>query len=128
MHARFDFTDKHVFIFGGTSGINLGIARCFAEAGAHVAVASRSEDKVEAAVSALRKLGPGAEGFALDVRDPEAVEAALADYAKKHGDLDVLISGAAGNFPPFTRIAGARTTTGVTSTGPGSAVPSGKWA
>jgi NAD(P)-dependent dehydrogenase (short-subunit alcohol dehydrogenase family) len=99
MHARFDFTDKHVFIFGGTSGINLGIARCFAEAGAHLAVASRSEDKVEAAVSALRELGPGAEGFALDVRDPEAVEAALADYAKNHGELDVLISGAAGNFP-----------------------------
>jgi NAD(P)-dependent dehydrogenase (short-subunit alcohol dehydrogenase family) len=99
MSARFDFSGKHVFVFGGTSGINLGIARRFAEAGAHVSVASRSEDKVNAAVALLREAGPGAEGYALDVRDAEAVEAALADYAGKFGELDILISGAAGNFP-----------------------------
>ena len=34
MSASFDFTNQHVFIFGGTSGINLGIAKCFAAAGA----------------------------------------------------------------------------------------------
>lgn len=99
MHASFDFSGKHVFIFGGTSGINLGIARSFAAAGAHVAVASRSEDKVNAAVAELAELGPGSEGYSLDVRDAEAVDAALADYAGKHGELDVLVSGAAGNFP-----------------------------
>ena len=29
----FDFTGKHVFVAGGTSGINLGIAHAFAKAG-----------------------------------------------------------------------------------------------
>lgn len=99
MSASFDFSNQHVFVFGGTSGINLGIARSFASAGAHVSVASRSEDKVNAAVEALRELGPGAEGYPLDVRDAEAVEAALVDHAGKFGELDVLVSGAAGNFP-----------------------------
>lgn len=99
MSASFDFSNQHVFIFGGTSGINLGIAKSFATAGAHVSVASRSQEKVDAAVESLRELGPGAEGYSLDVRDAEAVEAALADHAGKFGDLDILVSGAAGNFP-----------------------------
>ncbi len=99
MHASFDFSDKTVFIFGGTSGINLGIARCFASAGAKLAVASRSEDKVNAAVVELGDLGAEAAGYPLDVRDADAVTAALEDYAGKTGELDVLVSGAAGNFP-----------------------------
>ncbi len=99
MSASFDFSNQHVFIFGGTSGINLGIAKSFAAAGAHVSVASRSQEKVDAAVESLRELGPGAEGYSLDVRDADAVEAALADHAGKFGELDILVSGAAGNFP-----------------------------
>ena len=99
MSASFSFKDSQVFVFGGTSGINLGIARCFAAAGAHVAVASRSQEKVDAAVEELSALGSDSSGYALDVRDAEAVEAALAEHCGKSGDLDVLVSGAAGNFP-----------------------------
>ncbi|MDX1508235.1 MAG: SDR family oxidoreductase [Woeseiaceae bacterium] len=101
MTARFDFSGSQVFVFGGTSGINLGIARRFAEAGAGVAVASRSQDKVDAAVRELSELGAAAKGYALDVRDAEAVAAALEQHAADVGELDVLISGAAGNFPAF---------------------------
>ena len=99
MTASFDFKDSNVFVFGGTSGINLGIARCFAAAGANVAVASRSREKVNAAVVALEELGSKSRGYSLDVRDAEAVKAALADHAAEAGELDILISGAAGNFP-----------------------------
>lgn len=98
MSATFDFSGKRVFVFGGTSGINLGIAMRFAEAGADVAVASRSQEKVDAAVAKLAALGSSSAGYALDVRDNEAVEAALAEHG---GELDVLVSGAAGNFPAF---------------------------
>ncbi|MEM9386787.1 MAG: SDR family oxidoreductase [Pseudomonadota bacterium] len=98
MTATFDFTGKQVFVFGGTSGINLGIAQCFANAGASVAVASRSQDKVDAAVATL---GAGATGYSLDVRDVDAVSDALARHAEAAGPLDILISGAAGNFPAF---------------------------
>ena len=52
MNATFDFTGRAVFVAGGTSGINLGIARAFARAGARLGVGSRSRDKVDAAVAA----------------------------------------------------------------------------
>ncbi|MCB9793152.1 MAG: SDR family oxidoreductase [Alphaproteobacteria bacterium] len=90
---------RHVLIAGGTSGINLGIAQGFAEAGDKVSVFSRSQDKVDAAVADLAERGPGAWGGTADVRDPEAVQAVLAAAVEAHGPIDVLISGAAGNFP-----------------------------
>lgn len=90
---------RHVFVAGGTSGINLGIAKGFAAHGDAVSVVSRSADKVEAAVAALRALGPSAFGTTADVRDADAVSAALAAAVEAHGPIDVLISGAAGNFP-----------------------------
>jgi NAD(P)-dependent dehydrogenase (short-subunit alcohol dehydrogenase family) len=46
-----------VFVAGGTSGINLGIAEGFAAAGARVAVMCRSKEKVDAAVTRLQALG-----------------------------------------------------------------------
>ncbi len=101
MSASFEFTGKRVFVFGGTSGINLGIARCFAGAGADVAVASRSQDKVDAAVAELSDLGSKSHGYSLDVRNLDAVKDALAQHAKDAGDIDILVSGAAGNFPAF---------------------------
>ncbi len=93
------FKDQHVLVAGGTSGINLGIARGFAAAGARLSVFSRSQEKVDAAVAELQDLGAGAHGGTADVRDPEAVQAVLADAVAAHGPIDVLISGAAGNFP-----------------------------
>lgn len=99
MDVPFDFRGKHVFVFGGTSGINLGVAECFAECGARVAVASRSRDKVDAAVARLKSHGGEAAGFCADVRDPDAVAAALAGAAQAFGSIDALVSGAAGNFP-----------------------------
>jgi len=98
MNATFDLSGKAVLVFGGTSGINLGIAHAFADAGATVGVASRRQDKVDVAVAALGRSGRGALGFPLDVRQPDAVAAAAAAYAEACGPIDVLVSGAAGNF------------------------------
>lgn len=89
---------RHVLVAGGTSGINLGIAKGFAKSGAKVSVFSRSQDKVDAAVAALAELGPAAHGGTADVRDPEAVQQVLAEAVAAHGKIDVLVSGAAGNF------------------------------
>lgn len=96
MKATFDFTGARVMVFGGTSGINLGIARRFAGTGATVAVIGRKQEKLDAAVATL---GDDAKGYALDVRDFDAVEGACKAFADDTGGIDVLISGAAGNFP-----------------------------
>lgn len=54
----FDYQGKYVVVVGGTSGINLCIAKAFAVAGAHVAVASRNPEKVAAAVALLNEANP----------------------------------------------------------------------
>lgn len=99
MAVAIDFTDRTVFVAGGTSGINLAVAEAFARHGARVAVLSRSREKVDAAVAALERHGGEAAGFAADVRDCPAVERALEGARGRFGELDVLVSGAAGNFP-----------------------------
>lgn len=86
---------KVAFIAGGTSGINLGIARRYAELGAKVAVAGRNPEK---AANAAAEIGHGAIGLACDVRDYAQIQAALQEAKERLGPLDIVISGAAGNF------------------------------
>jgi NAD(P)-dependent dehydrogenase (short-subunit alcohol dehydrogenase family) len=94
-----NFDDHNVLVVGGTSGINLGIAEAFAEQGANVAVASRSQEKVDSAVARLATFGNRTAGFAADVRDVTALEAGVASVAEALGTIDTLIVGQAGNFP-----------------------------
>jgi NAD(P)-dependent dehydrogenase (short-subunit alcohol dehydrogenase family) len=98
MLTNFDFKARHVMVFGGTTGINFGIARAFAIQGAYVTVVSRKRSNVDAAASTLSKITPHVLGLCADVRDADAVEKALSEAKEKFGLLDVLISGAAGNF------------------------------
>ena len=94
-----DFRDRHVCVFGGTSGINLGVAERFAQHGAKLSVASRTPEKIDTAVARLRGFGVEAAGFRADVRDLAEVGAALEGAVRAFGQIDVLVSGAAGNFP-----------------------------
>jgi NAD(P)-dependent dehydrogenase (short-subunit alcohol dehydrogenase family) len=96
--SAFDFTGRHLFVAGGSSGINFGVAQAFARAGARVSLISRSADKVASAAAQLEALGTQALGMAADVRQPEAVGEALAAAHERFGPIDVLLSGAAGNF------------------------------
>lgn len=100
MTSPFDFQNKNVLVVGGTSGINRGIAESFAKAGARVAVVSRSQEKVDNTIASLKECGAAdATGFAADVRDAEAIKTGVAELHKRWGNFDVVVSGAAGNFP-----------------------------
>jgi NAD(P)-dependent dehydrogenase (short-subunit alcohol dehydrogenase family) len=94
----FDFKGRHVFVAGGSSGINLGIAEAFAAHGASVSILGRSQEKLDAALVPLRGHGGQAQGHSADVRDAAAVAAALERAHDELGPIDVLVSGAAGNF------------------------------
>lgn len=93
-----EFAGKHVFVAGASSGINLEIAHTFARAGAKLTILSRSAEKIEAAAQGIRDIGAEATGIACDVRDHAGLETAFAAAATAYGPVDVLISGAAGNF------------------------------
>jgi NAD(P)-dependent dehydrogenase (short-subunit alcohol dehydrogenase family) len=90
---------KTVFISGGTSGINLGIALSFARSGAAVLVFGRDGSKASAAAAQIREQsGAAAMGASADVRDFDSI-VRLFDLAKTElGQPDVVIAGAAGNF------------------------------
>lgn len=89
---------KVAFITGGSSGINLGIAEAFVKAGAHVTINGRNVEKLEAAVKGLQAHG-SARGVAADVRQYDAMAQALQGTRDAHGEIDILVCGAAGNFP-----------------------------
>lgn len=98
MDIRFDFTDRSIIVFGGTTGINFGIAEEFARAGARVAVVSRRQENVDAAVRRLRTITATATGYVADVREFGSVAETFAMFTEEFGPVDVLVSGAAGNF------------------------------
>ena len=112
--------DRVAFVTGGGTGITGGVARALAEAGANVALVSRSLDHLEPAAKAINdarannaqgtsptvREGSHAanasigEAFAIaaDVRKPEEVEKAIAATVARFGKIDIVVNGAAGNF------------------------------
>jgi NAD(P)-dependent dehydrogenase (short-subunit alcohol dehydrogenase family) len=86
---------KTAFVAGGTSGINLAIAKRYAALGAAVAVVGRDPEKAKKAAA---DIAPNALGLSADVRDYGAIRGALEHAAGELGKFDIVISGAAGNF------------------------------
>lgn len=105
--VSFDFTGTNVLVFGGTSGINLGIADAFARAGAGVGIVGRNVEKAKAAADAMSAQSPNAgishvptpKHYIADVRNYEAVAEVYERFIEDFGPIDTLVSGAAGNFP-----------------------------
>ena len=93
------FKGKTVFVTGGGSGINLGIGKTFAALGANIAICGRKKERLEAAAQELRALGAKVVAEVADVREYEALQAAMAKCRGELGPIDVLVCGAAGNFP-----------------------------
>jgi NAD(P)-dependent dehydrogenase (short-subunit alcohol dehydrogenase family) len=89
---------KTTLITGGGSGLGRSMALRLAGLGAKVAVVGRRKDPLHETASAIRQAGGTAAFATCDVRDPEAVTAAVDAVERELGPVNQLINNAAGNF------------------------------
>jgi len=101
---RRDLLDgKVALITGGATGLGLEIAHAVGEHGGRVAICSRKEDNLRAAVDELAAAGIEAMYSVCDVRQYDQVVAVIDAVLERYAQLDILVNNAAGNFPaPIT--------------------------
>lgn len=87
----------NALVTGGTKGIGFAIAEAMVASGGSVVITGRDEGRVRSAVTALAKsCAPGGRivGAVADMRDREAVEAAIEKTVSTFGSIDTLINNA----------------------------------
>ncbi len=89
---------RRALVTGGSTGLGLSCAKALAAEGASVIVASRSAEKLTAAVA---QLGDNAGWVAADVSDTDEVAGVVAQATERMGGLDILVANAGGP-PPGT--------------------------
>ncbi len=95
---RFRLDGKTAVVTGGSLGIGYGIAMGLAEAGANVAIASRREAQLKAAVQDLESTGIKVLGVKTDVLVAEEVEALAKCAASELGPIGIWVNNAGGNL------------------------------
>ena len=88
---------KRILITGGGTGLGKSMAARFLELGAEVAICGRRQEVLKAAAAELDKTDGRISWRQLDIRDPEAVEAAVESLWREK-PLDALVNNAAGNI------------------------------
>ncbi len=91
----FSLKDKVALVTGASQGIGRDTALTLAEAGAKVAVAARSEEKLAALVKDIVASGGEALVVKMDVADAEQIKAGFKQVVEKFGRLDILVNNAA---------------------------------
>lgn len=88
---------RRILVTGGGSGLGLAMTKRFLALGARVAIAGRSEERLQAALAEL-DAGEACIAQSADVRDPASVQAMVDAVLARTGGIDVLVNNAAGNF------------------------------
>ena len=89
---------KTTIITGGGSGLGRSMAVRMAGLGARVAVLGRRPAPLEDTARAIREAGGRAAAVPCDIRDPEAVRAAVDAVERELGRVNQVVNNAAGNF------------------------------
>jgi NAD(P)-dependent dehydrogenase (short-subunit alcohol dehydrogenase family) len=89
-------------VTGATGVLGGAVARGLAEAGASVAVLSRSPQRADALATELRQGGADAQGLVADVLDEEQLVLARDASLEFWGRIDILVNAAGGNIPAAT--------------------------
>ena len=91
---RFSLEGRSAFVTGASRGIGRAIALAFADAGANVAVVSRSRDALEETATEIEGRGRSSVALAADVGDADAVRSAVERAGEAFGSLDVVVNNA----------------------------------
>lgn len=92
-------TGRVLWVTGGGSGMGAAAARTAAATGWTVVLSGRRADRLEQVAAEVRAAGGAADVLPLDAGDPDAVTAAAAAIAERHGRLDGLVLAAGLNTP-----------------------------
>ncbi len=105
--ADIDLSGRTVFITGANSGLGQETARAMAARGAHVIMAGRDQDKLDASVAAIRTDQPQAalDTITLDLGSLESIRAATSRARQRFDKIDLLINNAGVMATPFLHTA-----------------------
>ena len=93
------FNGQTIVVTGGGSGIGRCVAHELASLGAHVVITGRKQDRLDRVLAEIAEDGGSAEARAFDIRDEEAVKAAVGSIVTARGRIDGLVNNAGGQFP-----------------------------
>ncbi|NOY29707.1 MAG: SDR family oxidoreductase [Planctomycetes bacterium] len=101
----FGFDGQVAVVVGGTGVLGGALCEGLAQAGAHVVVAGRNEERGQERVAAIEKLGGKASFVAVDATSRKSVEQLRDTVLQQQGKVDVLINGSGVNSAtPFLEI------------------------
>ncbi|MCV7196446.1 SDR family oxidoreductase [Mycobacterium angelicum] len=96
---RFRLDDKVAVITGAGRGLGAAIALAFAEAGADVVIASRTQSQLDEVAEQVRGLGRRAHVVAADLAHPEDTAQLAGQAIATFGKLDIVVNNVGGSMP-----------------------------
>jgi 3-oxoacyl-[acyl-carrier protein] reductase len=91
----FSLKNRTALVTGASQGIGRATALALAQAGARVAAAARSAEKLASVVAEIEAAGGEAVAVPMDVADAEQVKTGVRTAIEKLGKLDILVNNAA---------------------------------
>ncbi|MGB9226934.1 SDR family oxidoreductase [Mycobacterium sp.] len=96
---RFRLDDKVAVITGGGRGLGAAIALAFAEVGADVVIASRTQSELDAVAEQVRATGRRAHVVTGDLAHPEVTAELAGQAVEAFGKLDIVVNNVGGTMP-----------------------------
>ena len=90
----FSLKDKTALITGSSEGIGFALANGLAEAGAHIVINGRDQEKLSSAARKLKEKHNLVDQLSFDVTNYQQVKEKIDDYHKNNGQIDILVTNA----------------------------------
>lgn len=98
MSMSLDFRGQNIIVTGGGSGIGRAVVHELNRGGATGIIIGRDQEKLDRVVGEIKDAKGKAFSFSVDVREPEAVKAAVENTIKQVGQIHGLVNSAGGQY------------------------------